>query len=145
MFRQHIELNLSIYRMVVLLDIYQRELDQDTFLGNSKVNWRFRWSLVINLHVMVLVSEVANYVLYHSIAKVQRNELFQKGFLIDGIKCLRIVSEYWYYLIATQSFSKGYCRMTLTKTRMGRVVDSRLFDVADLILIFHILWITQIK
>ena len=41
-----------------------------------------------------LVSEVANYVLYHSIAKVQRNELFQKGFLIDGIKCLRIVNEY---------------------------------------------------
>ena len=92
-------------QMVVLLHIYGIELDPGYFLENSKVKW---------------------------------NELLQKGFVIDGVKSFEIVNEYWYcYLCAIQSFSnvisefkyKGCCRMTLTKTRRCRVVDSRLFDV----------------
>ena len=43
---------------------------------------------------LVSVGEVAHYDLYRSIAKVQRNELFQKGFVIDGIKCFGVINEY---------------------------------------------------
>ena len=74
---------------------------------------------------MVLVGEVAHYDLYRSIAIVQWNELFQRGFVTDSVKCIGIVQEYWYCsLIQIQGFSnnisefkwKGCCRMTLTKT-----------------------------
>ena len=119
---------------------------QDTSLGNSKVDWRFRWSLIINLHVLVSVGEVAHYDLYGSVAKDQRNELFQKGFVI-GVKYFGIVNENWYcYLIPIQGFSnvtskflwKGCSWMTLTKTRLGRVVDSRLFLCSSVVLLLLI-------
>ena len=40
------------------------------------------------------VGEVVHYDLYRSIAKFQGNELFQRGFVIDSVKCFGIVSEY---------------------------------------------------
>ena len=52
------------------------------------------------------IDEVAHFDIYRFIAKVQWNELFQKGVVVDGVKCLGIVSEYWYYyLISIQDFS----------------------------------------
>ena len=52
------------------------------------------------------IDEVAHFDIYRSIAKVQWNELFQKGVVVDGVKCLGIVNEYWYcYLISIQDFS----------------------------------------
>ena len=52
------------------------------------------------------VGEVAHYDLSRSVAKVHWNKLFEKGFVIDGVKCFGIVNEYWYcYLIPIQGFS----------------------------------------
>ena len=83
-------------------------MDPGYFLGELQSKWRFRKSPVINLQVMVLVGEVAHYDLYRSIAIVQWNELFQRGFVTDGVKCLGIVQEYLYCsLIQIQGFSNN--------------------------------------
>ena len=40
------------------------------------------------------VGEVAHYDLYRSLAKIQSNELLQKGFVVDGVKCFGTFNEY---------------------------------------------------